>query len=770
MASKKKSHKARKTVGLILMLIAAFLLVALVTHLPIDDARIKGDVDGQVSPFDLHFGNKAGMIGAYLAFYLLVFLGWLSFFLPVGLVSIGLNLISEKFAEKYKIRAIFLFVIALCASIMLNVRLIGEMGGTSQTFVGGYVGEIFTHLMVRLVGDLGTYIILGGLIVILLVLYTVVTPFLLGRLRKANVAPLKKAVGSSGGWFRSFSFQALWPFGKGTEEAMDDDDGPAPEVERSVRSAISRAVDKSEADEPDGPQADLFSDPEGKPSRRRTTLRKVAEPIHISNFNYNYPSLDLLDEVENPGPSVSTDELNATSKMLKDTLEVFGVSIEGNIERYPGPIITRYEFKPGVGIKVNQIVNLSDDLALALKAKRIRIIAPIPGKAAVGIEIPNRLPQKVFLKEILASDEFKDPKVRLPLAFGKTTSGKPYIADLAKMPHLLIAGATGSGKSVCMNVLITSLIYRMHPMQIRFIFVDPKMLELSVYQGLPQLGRPVVTTPRQAEKVFADAVGEMESRYRRLSTAGVRNIEDYNRKQVKEEDKLPYIVIFVDELADLMMSSQSARSEMLITRLAQMARAVGIHLVLATQRPSVDVITGLIKANFPARIAFQVASKVDSRTIIDGNGAEKLLGAGDMLYLSTGQPEATRIHGAYISSDETDRIVNFIREQKLPMLTLQGITQATVDKEESEIDTGDPLFREACEVVVRHKQGSVSLLQRRLGIGYQRAARLIDKLEEAGIVSPFDGSKAREVIVDKNYLDTMFGPATGAGKAESTQN
>jgi DNA segregation ATPase FtsK/SpoIIIE, S-DNA-T family len=710
------------------------------------------------------------MVGAIASYCLLAFLGWLAFFLPVGLVSIGLNLISEKFAEKYKIRAIFLFVVALCASIMLNVRLIGDMAGTSgKLFVGGYVGETLTRLVVRLVGDLGTYIILGGLIVILLVLYTVVTPFLLGRLRKANVAPLKKAVGSSGGWFRSLSLKALWPFGKATEE-VEDEEEPAPDIERSVRSAISRAVDRSEADEPDGPQADLFSDPAEKPSRRRATMRKVAEPIQISDFNYKYPGLELLDEVENPGPSVSTEELNATSKMLKDTLEVFGVSIEGNIERYPGPIITRYEFKPGVGIKVNQIVNLSDDLALALKAKRIRIIAPIPGKAAVGIEIPNRLPQKVFLKEILASDEFKDPKLRLPLAFGKTTSGKPYIADLAKMPHLLIAGATGSGKSVCMNVLITSLIYRMHPMQIRFIFVDPKMLELSVYQGLPQLGRPVVTTPRQAEKVFADAVVEMESRYRRLSTAGVRNIEDYNRKQVREDDKLPYIVIFVDELAYLMMSSQSARSEMLITRLAQMARAVGIHLVLATQRPSVDVITGLIKANFPARVAFQVASKVDSRTIIDGNGAEKLLGAGDMLYLSTGQPEASRIHGAYISSDETDRIVNFIREQKLPMLTLQLITQATVDKDESEVDTGDPLFREACEVVVRHKQGSVSLLQRRLGIGYQRAARLIDKLEEAGIVSPFDGSKAREVIVDKNYLDTLFGPAAGAGKAESAQN
>jgi S-DNA-T family DNA segregation ATPase FtsK/SpoIIIE len=321
-----------------------------------------------------------------------------------------------------------------------------------------------------------------------------------------------------------------------------------------------------------------------------------------------------------------------------------------------------------------------------------------------------------------------------------------------------------------MNALITSLIYRMHPMQIRFVFVDPKMLELSVYAGLPQLGRPVVTTPRQAEKVFADAVVEMENRYRRLANASVRNIDDFNRKQQREEDKLPYIVLFIDELADLMMSSTSSKTEMLITRLAQMARAVGIHLILATQRPSVDVITGLIKANFPARIAFQVATKVDSRTIIDANGAEKLLGNGDMLFLSTGQPEPTRIHGAYISGAETDRLVSFIKEQKLPTLTLQGISQTTSESQESEVDLGDPLFREACEVVVRHKQGSVSLLQRRLGIGYQRAARLIDKLEEAGVVSPFDGSKAREVIVDKSYLDTVFGPAAGAVRGDAEKN
>jgi S-DNA-T family DNA segregation ATPase FtsK/SpoIIIE len=279
---------------------------------------------------------------------------------------------------------------------------------------------------------------------------------------------------------------------------------------------------------------------------------------------------------------------------------------------------------------------------------------------------------------------------------------------------------------------------------------------MSAYAGIPHLGRPVVTRPKQAERVLSDAVSEMESRYRSLANAGVRNIEDYNKKQSDEAKKLPYIIIFVDELADLMMSATSSRTEMLITRLAQMARAVGIHLVLATQRPSVDVITGLIKANFPARIAFQVSSKVDSRTIIDANGAEKLLGMGDMLYLASGQPETKRLHGAFISNEETSRLVEFINDQGLEMLTLKTITQATGETSDSDVDLGDPLFKEACEVCLRHKQGSVSLLQRRLGIGYQRAARLIDKLEQAGIVSKFDGSKAREVIVDRAYVDALF--------------
>ncbi len=369
------------------------------------------------------------------------------------------------------------------------------------------------------------------------------------------------------------------------------------------------------------------------------------------------------------------------------------------------------------------------------------------------MEIPNKNSQTVYLKEILASSAFRDAGAKLSLALGKTSAGQPFVTDLGKMPHLLIAGSTGSGKSVCINAITTSLLYRLSPEEIRFVMIDPKMLELSVYQGIPHLERKVITNPKVAEHVLSEIVVEMEQRYRKLAKAGVRNIEDFNLKQRKQE-LLPYIIIIVDELADLMMSS-STRVESLITRLAQMARAVGIHLILATQRPSVDVITGLIKANFSARIAFQVASKIDSRTILDANGAEKLLGSGDMLFIQPGHPEPRRLHGAYLSSEETARIVEFIKGQEYavePMDIVSAKPEEVIIQESVEKD--DDLFRKAVELVIRHKQGSVSLLQRRLAVGYQRAARLIDQLEEEGIVGPYDGSRAREVLVDGSFLES----------------
>ncbi len=757
MAKRKKkaaTDKKKRILGVLLFILALLILVSLISHQEIDDARVKGSVDSHLNPFEMQWRNQGGMMGAYLSCYFLVLLGWLSYFVPLGLILSALRLFSSELTARLRPNGILLFVISIIGTMIYNVHLLVDRTlGYETGTVGGYAGEKLTLLFIRLVGETGSYLILSGVVLVLMMTYTSITPWVSTRISLPGGETVKKLYGGlRDGLKKAFSFNWLpsFSFDKGNGDSSED--GRFEEVlaeEITVDSQEEYPLEEpAEAEQP-GEESSTAARP------------KAARPVNVKSIKYEYPAMDILEDNSEEGPSVTADELNFTARMLRDTLETFGVKIEGDIEKFPGPVITRYEFKPAAGIKVNQIINLSDDLALALKAKRIRIIAPIPGKAAVGVEIPNRAAQGVRIKEILKSKAFQDSSIKLPLALGMTTAGKPYVADLAKMPHLLIAGATGAGKSVCMNVLITSLIYRLHPLHVRFILIDPKMLEMSVYAGIPHLGRPVVTRPKQAERVLADAVTEMENRYRNLANAGVRNIDDFNKKQTEEEKKLPYIIILVDELADLMMSQTSTRTEMLITRLAQMARAVGIHLVLATQRPSVDVITGLIKANFPARIAFQVSSKVDSRTIIDANGAEKLLGNGDMLYLASGQPESRRLHGAFISNEETNALVEFINNQGLEMLALQTISQSTGDSPEKEVDLGDPLFKEACEVCLRHKQGSVSLLQRRLGIGYQRAARLIDKLEQAGIVSKFDGSKAREVIVDRSYVETLFGgPST----------
>ena len=763
MAKKKKNkvQKNYKVVGVLLFLAALVLLVALVTHRAVDDIRISDD-SSQLSPFDqTMYKNQGGMLGAYLSFFTLTFMGWLSYFLPLGLLLLSFRLFKSELSETLRLNSSILFVVSLLSSMIYDVHILTSRAlGVENGIIGGFLTEKLTLFHIKLVGELGSYIILSGVIIILLMVYTSITPLIASKISIPSLKPIlnfgTSLFSSVGSLFTFEKIKALFQSKTSPKENDGEFDNRYPSL-----AAKKPSITKSKAQAVKEVVRPIDSSPENDTSTQRqkkskSTTGKTAEQLQMDSLTYLYPKIEFLTENPHTAEEVNHEELKFTSQMLKETLETFGVRVDGEITYYPGPIITRFEFKPGVGIKINQIVNLADDLALALKAKRIRIIAPIPGKAAVGVEIPNRNPQMVYLKDIIDEPEFKNARHILPMALGKTTSGKPFIADLAQMPHLLVAGATGSGKSVGLNVMITSFLYRLHPHQVRFIFIDPKMLELSVYAGIPHLGRPVVTKPRRAEKVLADAVVEMERRYKKLANASVRNIADYNAKQTDVEKKIPYIIICVDELADLMMSATSSKIELLITRLAQMSRAVGIHLILATQRPSVDVITGLIKANFPARIAFQVSTKVDSRTILDGNGAEKLLGNGDMLFLDSGQPDAVRIHGAYLSSEETDTIVSFIREQGLEMMTIETISQSSGEPTGTEIDLGDPLFKEACEVVIRHKQGSVSLLQRRLGIGYQRAARLIDKLEQAGIVTPFDGSKARDVLVDKTFLENLY--------------
>jgi hypothetical protein len=483
---------------------------------------------------------------------------------------------------------------------------------------------------------------------------------------------------------------------------------------------------------------------------------------------YQRPPADFLEqEEEDPDEDAVQETLVESAKVLERTLKDFGV--KGKVTRVqPGPVITRYEIEPAPGQKVAPIANLSDDLALALRARSIRVVAPIPGKAAVGIEVPNANPRVVRLGSLLETPEYREVTSPLNLALGRTISGEPFCAALDRMPHVLVAGATGSGKSVCINTIITSLIYNAGPDEVRFLMVDPKMLELMSYAGLPHVIPPIVTQAKEAAKVLKWAVGEMEARYRTLAHVGVRNIADYNRRQEKEDaPRMPYLVVIVDELADLMLSSHKSEIEDQIARLAQMARAVGIHLVVATQRPSVDVITGVIKANFPSRIAFQVPTRTDSRTILDSIGAEKLLGRGDMLYLGVGMSEPIRVHGSFVSTEETNDIVEWLKNRN-PRPTRGGDDddQGPITSDKDDLyprEREDDLFEEAARILVQHQQGSISLLQRRLKVGYARAARLVDMMEEAGIVGPFTGSKARDILVPNvEELEKRFAASRGA--------
>lgn len=467
----------------------------------------------------------------------------------------------------------------------------------------------------------------------------------------------------------------------------------------------------------------------------------------VARGEWRLPPLSLLEKPEMTAQKVDNDEYYKVSKQLEQKLINFGVS--GKVVGIsPGPVVTTYEYAPAAGIKINKIVTLADDLALGLKAQSVRVVGSVPGKAALGIEIPNKDRQVVYIRDLLTTEKYRSSVAKLSIALGLDVVGSPVIADLARMPHLLIAGATGAGKSVAINTIISSLLYNATPDEVRLLMVDPKRIELSGYDGIPHLLHPVVVEPKLASRALQWAVREMERRYRLLEEAKVKNFDSYN--EVNKE-KLPYIVIIVDELADLMMVA-SKDVEASIARLAQMARASGMHLILATQRPSVDVLTGLIKANFPTRISFKVASKIDSRTIIDTSGAEHLLGAGDMLYLPSGRP-LQRIHGAYISEAETNRIVDFLKRQGAACYDDSVVAEVEVEagKEAQGGEESDDRYDEAVAIVCESGQASISMVQRRLRIGYNRAARLIELMEKEGIVGPADGARPREVLVRKGY-------------------
>ncbi|WP_263818461.1 DNA translocase FtsK [Salinibacter sp.] len=562
------------------------------------------------------------------------------------------------------------------------------------------------------------------------------------------------------------------------EEVESTDSPPAPDPPPSSADEAPNADEPAAPSPGEAPPApDAPDDPDDDVSMtiqeqvEEETTDEIERTAELpDDFEYEPPSLDLLDESVDTDPTINREELEENKRVLLDKLDMYNIEIE-EINAVVGPTVTRYELTPAPGVKVSRIKSLEDDLAMAMAAPGIRMIAPIPGKSAVGVEIPNRNRELVRLRDVIGTRKFQDTDLKLPLPLGKNIEGEVHVGDLATMPHLLIAGATGSGKSVGLNAIITGLIYACHPANLRFVIIDPKKIELQQYTALEtqfvavpeDIDQTVITDIDEASGVLKSVEREMEARYDLLSDAGARNITGYNERfQAGELDPteghrhMPYLVVVVDELADLMMAAGDD-VEGPISRLAQMARAVGIHLILATQRPSVDVVTGVIKANFPSRIAFEVASRVDSRTILDQGGAEDLVGNGDMLFLSGS--DLMRLQGPFVSVEEVEEVVDYVADQPgVTPYTLPSLQDAGHGPDETlGVEDTDEKFEEAARVIVRRQQGSVSLLQRKLAVGYTRAARIVDQLEEAGIVGPFNGTKARDVLVDdEQALDDLL--------------
>jgi S-DNA-T family DNA segregation ATPase FtsK/SpoIIIE len=725
-------------IGILLVALGILLFLSLISYHPMDpsffsytSAKMKG------------IQNWMGVVGSYVSGFLFQTFGLPSFLVPLVL---GIFAFSFIFRWEWKVPFIKLAgwgVILLTASALFSLWLRPLRFYQQDILAGGFVGEILSRILVRYFNVAGATIL--SLVVLILA-------FVLGT-GISFISVVRRAAHLVGGLVEKIS----------TFKMVRKEQAKRAKEVAKQKQALKSTKEVS---------TPLVAEKVVPPVKQEAIVEQEAFEFLKPKGSFQLPPISLLEAEVEKRQNIDRETLIMNSRILEKKLLDYGV--EGRVvEVRPGPVITVYEFEPAPGVKVSRIVNLADDLALALSAVSIRIVAPIPGKSVVGIEIPNAVRETVFLKEIIDSDPFRASKSKLSFGLGKDISGVPFVVDLARMPHLLVAGSTGSGKSVSINSMICSILYKATPDEARFIMIDPKMLELSDYGDIPHMLLPVVTNPKKAAIALKWLVEEMERRYTVLAEKGVRNIEHYHQrrdKELKEKgkvfkrkgesleegpekppetmEKLPYIIVVIDELADLMMIS-SREVEESITRLAQMARAVGIHLLLATQRPSVDVLTGIIKANFPARISFQVTSKVDSRTILDTIGAEHLLGAGDMLFLPPGSSKLARIHGAFVSSAEIKRVVEFLKKQGEPAYESAILLEEKKGKEASAEDEYDEKYDEAVAFVAETGQASISLIQRRFRIGYNRAARIVEKMEEEGVVGPSDGVKPREVLVKK---------------------
>jgi S-DNA-T family DNA segregation ATPase FtsK/SpoIIIE len=715
----RSTQTAREIAALCLVFLALLFLLSLVTYRASDSNLLTS------SASRAPIRNLVGIVGANLAAFLLVGTGIGAYWLPVFLAVGGLRLLTKRpvtHPALAALGAVFL-VLATCGLAALHypsVRLWGEPLPGS----GGMAGLLLKSTLLYYLNPVGAQLTLWTLLAVSLLIVTPLSLAQIGDLSSTTIQRLSQS------------------------------------LQRGLRRREPKLKRRPAADH--APPV-VKTEPEPKP--RPPEVQQEQFSFMAAEGKFRLPDVSLLDKLDESVNRPDQESLVMNSRILEKKLADFGV--EGKvIEVCPGPVITMYEFEPAPGVKISKIVGLADDLAMALKSPSIRVVAPIPGKGALGIEIPNANRQPVAVRDVVSSLEFAQHKGKLALALGKDTMGKPVVANLARMPHLLIAGATGTGKSVCLNAIIVSLLFRATPEEVRLLLIDPKRIELSSYEGIPHLLHPVVTDAKKANIALKWAVTEMQRRYELLNLKGVRSIDRYNQAVAKtatrrpkppsgpaegpeaEDEPLPYLVVIIDELADLMMVASREVEESII-RLAQMARAAGMYLILATQRPSVDVITGIIKANIPARISFQVSSRVDSRTILDASGAEALLGAGDMLMLPPGTAKLQRIHGAFVSEVEVRRITEFLRKQRKPSYD-ETVLEYQERAENGETDAEeDEKYEAAVSLVLETRQASISMLQRRLRVGYNRAARMIEMMERQGLVTPTDGTRPREVLPPK---------------------
>ena len=732
--------------------------------------------------------SKSGVIGETLSPFLGGIMGYVEYILPIGIFIVAIYIACQK-ETAWMSKIVQFALMLLCIAIIMNVYAINKgqvtvdnkqmqdvMGqfyqlGAETGSGGGAAASIITIPLIKLLDKTGTVVLaIGGLVALTVSMFGIdlankISEAVEGvKERKEQEEKLlevedkkeKKETKKEKRLREKLEKEQAALDVEQLKINLNNEEPPKGKLFNiDKEEKLFKKNKKEEKQAPEFIEDPLFKTQEKAKEDETKQVLQLEHTITVEDENYEFPPLTLLKEGDKKAGKGNNRALTETASKLQKTLYNFGVVAK--VEHVSvGPAITRYELKPSEGVRVSKIANLADDIALNLAAKTIRIEAPIPGKQAVGIEVPNEESEVVHLRDILDTDTFKNHKSKLAFALGKDVSGEEIVTDIAKMPHVMIAGATGSGKSVCINTLIASIIYKAKPSDVKLIMVDPKIVELSVYNGIPHLMIPVVTDPKKAAGALAWAVQEMENRYTKFAAKGVRDLAGYNDAVEKEDTlgKLPHIVIIIDELADLMMVAKND-VEGAICRLAQKARAAGMHLVIATQRPSVDVITGLIKANIPSRIAFAVSSQIDSRTILDQVGAEKLLGKGDMLFFPTGAPKPVRVQGAFVSDKEVEKIVDFLksngettyRDDITEYIEKTNCTDKEIDEGIMDDDETDPLLNEAIQTVIETGQASTSFIQRRFKVGYARAGRIIDQMEERGIISGYQGSKPREVLI-----------------------